>query len=71
MHAIITSYGGTYVDILPDFRTISNPERSYYPLDGHLDASGHAIIAEFLAKELMDSAVPQLRAALQPLDIGK
>ena len=66
LRSIITSHGGTYLDILPDFRTIPNPERYYYPVDGHPDSGGHAIIAGFLAKKLSGGAVPELRAAVQP-----
>lgn len=64
LRTIITSHGGAYVDILPDFRTVPNPEHYYYPVDGHPDAGGHAIISAFLAKEL-SGAVPELRAAGQ------
>ncbi|MEJ0005472.1 MAG: hypothetical protein WDM77_03570 [Steroidobacteraceae bacterium] len=30
----ITRLGGTYVDILPDFRKLPGAERLYYPMDG-------------------------------------
>lgn len=60
---IITSHGGIYIDILPDFGAIPNAERHYYPLDGHPDAGGHAIIAGFLAKELGGGAVSELSVA--------
>ena len=63
LRSIITSHGGTYIDILSDFRDIPNPERYYFPIDGHPDASGHAMIARFLAKELSGGAVPELRAS--------
>jgi hypothetical protein len=59
---IVTSHGGTYLDILPDYRTIPNPEQNYFPVDGHPDANGHAVIAQFLAKELTHGAVPALTA---------
>jgi hypothetical protein len=74
LHRIITSHGGIYIDILPDFRAMPNAERHYYPLDGHPDAAGHAIIAEFLAKELSSGSVPELSAAVEPhaaLEAGK
>jgi hypothetical protein len=63
--SIITSYGGIYIDILPHFRATSNPERHFYPINGHPDADGHAIITGFLTKELTSGAVPELRAAVQ------
>jgi hypothetical protein len=63
LRSIITSHGGTYIDILPDFHEIPNPEQGYLPLDGHPDARGHAIIAAFLAKKLTNGAVPALMTA--------
>jgi len=65
VRAIVASHGGTYIDILPDFRTVPNPEQYYYPIDNHPDASGHAIIAEMLARELTSGSVPALSAADQ------
>jgi hypothetical protein len=63
LRSIIESHGGTYLDILPDFRNIPNTERSFLPLDGHPDAHGHAMISGLLANELTAGAVPALRAA--------
>jgi hypothetical protein len=66
LRSIITSHGGIYIDILPDFRNIPNPEQGYYPVEGHLNARGHAIIARLLTKELTSGAVPALRVSAQP-----
>jgi hypothetical protein len=66
LRAIIVSHGGTYIDILPYFRTIPNPEQYYFPVDGHPDAGGHAIISRLIAKELTSGSIPALRAAAQP-----
>jgi hypothetical protein len=63
---IIVSHGGIYVDILPDFRKITDAEQYYFPVDGHLDADGHAMISRLLAKELTGGTVPALRAASLP-----
>jgi hypothetical protein len=65
LHSIIVSHGGIYIDILPDFRNLPNPEQYYFPVDGHPNADGHAIISRFLAKELTSGAVPALRVAAQ------
>jgi hypothetical protein len=65
LRAIITSHDGTYIDILPNFRTIPNPEQYYYSIDDHPDARGHAIIADMLARELTSGSVPALRAPNQ------
>jgi hypothetical protein len=62
VRAIIESHGGIYVSILPDYRTVPNPERHYFMVDGHPDAAGHAMIAGFLAKELTAGAIPALKA---------
>jgi hypothetical protein len=63
VRSIITSHGGTFIDIFPAFRNIPNPEQYYFPLDGHLDASGNAMISDLLAGELTRGAVPALRGA--------
>jgi hypothetical protein len=63
LHTIIVSHGGTFIDILPGFRSIPNPEGSYFPADGHPDGQGHAVISGLMCKELTGGAVPALRAA--------
>jgi hypothetical protein len=63
---MVTRHGGIYIDILPDFRNIPDPEQYYFPVDGHLDADGHAIVSRMLAKELTNGVIPELRAAARP-----
>jgi hypothetical protein len=63
LRSIIERYGGSYVDILPAFRSVPNPERLYFPMDGHPNADGHAIISSMLATELTGGAVPALQMA--------
>jgi len=65
LRSIVTSHGGSYIDILPDFRTTPNPERYFLPVNGHPYSEGHAIISAFLAKELTNGAVPALQAGVQ------
>lgn len=60
LRVIITKHGGTYVDILPYFRSIRNAERYYFPADGHPNSDGHALIADMLAKELTSVKIPGL-----------
>lgn len=62
----VASNGGQFIDILPDYRSIASPERDYFPVDGHPDADGHAIICRFLAKELTSGAVLELKASNPP-----
>jgi len=65
----IVSHGGRFIDILGDYHRIPSPERDYFPVDGHPDADGHAIITRFLAKELTSGLVPELKAST-PADIA-
>jgi hypothetical protein len=58
----IVSGGGHFVDILHDYRGLPSPERDYFPVDGHPDAEGQATIFRFLARELTNGAVPELRS---------
>ena len=60
---IMESHGATYLSILPDFEKLPNAERYYYAIDGHPDPEGHAVLAEFIAKEMGNGAIPQLRAS--------
>ena len=62
----IVSDGGHFIDILPDYRGVPSPERDYFPLDGHPNAGGQAIICRFLAKELTSGAVPELKGSAPP-----
>ena len=66
IHSTVSSHGGIYIDILPDFRSIPNPERYYFPIDGHPTAEGHRIIAELLTKALTSGPIPALRVITQP-----
>ncbi|MGA3372639.1 MAG: hypothetical protein ABSC48_12865 [Terracidiphilus sp.] len=66
LRAIITSHGGTYIDILPDFRGLPNPEQYYYVVDAHPNVRGSILLASMLAKELTSGAIPELKAAAQP-----
>lgn len=66
LRSIIESHGGIYIDILPGYRTIANAEQYYFPVDGHPDARGHAIISRLLARELTRGAIPALRTVVPP-----
>ncbi|MGA2046570.1 MAG: hypothetical protein ABSG96_02710 [Terracidiphilus sp.] len=60
LRSIVVSHGGTYVDILPGFRAIPNPQLGYYAIDGHPNAAGHATITRLLSEKLVDGAVAGL-----------
>jgi hypothetical protein len=64
--SIIASHGGTYIDILSEFRTVPNPQRGYFALDGHPNAFGHATIARLLTDKLVDVAIPALSSTAKP-----
>ena len=66
VRTIIASHGGTYVDILPEFRAVPNPEQYYYPVDGHPNPAGHALIAAMLTRGLTGGAVPALSGDGRP-----
>ena len=66
LRTIITSHGGTYIDILPEYRNIPNPEQGFYPFEGHPNPLGHATIANLLALQLTSGVVPALNATTPP-----
>lgn len=65
--SIIVKHGGTYVDILPPFKHIPNSEEHYFPMDGHPDANGQAMLSEILAKQLTSGAIPELTSTSQTM----
>jgi hypothetical protein len=71
LRTIVLGHGGSYIDIFPDIRDIPNPEQYYFPVDGHPDGAGHAMISRLLAKELTSGAIPALRVGTQPLAASK
>lgn len=62
MRRIVMRHGGIYLDILPDYRNIPNPEKGYFPVDGHPNAEGHALLARILSQDLTRGAIPALQA---------
>jgi hypothetical protein len=65
--SIITSHGGNYIDILPYYSNIPNPEQGYYSVEGHPNVLGHATIVRLLANALTNGAVPALNATASQL----
>jgi hypothetical protein len=65
LRAIIISHGGTYIDILPEFRVLPNAEQYFFPVDAHPNSDGHAMIADMLARKLTDGVIPALRTGAQ------
>ena len=63
VRSIVSRHGGTYVDILTNFRKLPNPERNYLPVDGHPDAGWHALVSGMLATALTRGSVPSLAVA--------
>jgi hypothetical protein len=60
MRAIVERHGATYISILSDYQKVANPEKAYFPVDGHPMPEGHAMLAKLLAKELTSGSVPSL-----------
>jgi hypothetical protein len=66
LRSIIVSYGGTYIDILPEYRTVPNPQLGYFAIDGHPNVYGNAMIAGFLVDKIASFINPGKSAAVQP-----
>jgi hypothetical protein len=62
---IVESCGGIYIDILLSLQKIPSPEKYYFPVDGHLNVDGHAVLSKLLSARLTDGSVPALRADAQ------
>jgi hypothetical protein len=62
LRSIVDGRGGIYIDILSSFQKIPSPEQYYFPVDGHLNVDGHAVLSKLLSERLTDGIVPALRA---------
>jgi hypothetical protein len=63
LQSVFTRNGGTFIDILPDFRSVQNPRQYFFPVDGHPNARGHALLERMLAGEM--SKLPSVTVAPQ------
>jgi hypothetical protein len=61
LRSIVTCHGGIYISIARYYREVPAPELKYFPIDGHPDADGHAMLTWMLAKELTAGSIPELR----------
>ncbi len=68
LRSIVTSHGGTYLDILPSMEGAASADRDFLPVDGHPNAQGHALFARLIAQQLTSGIIPALRTQ-QP--VGK
>lgn len=65
LRSIVEGHGGIYLDILLSLQKIPSPEQYYFPVDGHLNVDGHAMLSKLLSEQLTDGLVPALRANAQ------
>jgi len=61
LKSIIASHGGTFIDMMPDIRNVPDPQQGFFPVEGHPNARGHAMMSLLLARELTSGVVPALR----------
>jgi len=59
---IVAKLGGLYVDILPYYRRIPNPETGFFRVNGHPNELGHRIFSTLIADQLTGGAIPALSA---------
>ena len=55
---IVAGEGGIYLDVLHAFQRVPDPEQYYFPVDGHLDPNGHALVAHLLSRALTEGSTP-------------
>ena len=63
---IVIAHGGYYIDILQDFRNLPDPEKYFFPVEGHPNAQGHKVLTQMIANQLTDGVVPALKASVSP-----
>ncbi len=66
IQAIASRHGSGYVDLMGPISSIPNAENLYYPVDGHVTAEGHKVIAQALLQKLQDGSVPAFSHCAPP-----
>jgi hypothetical protein len=61
--AIVEKNGGTYIDILEQFRNVPNVDGTFYPVDQHVTVQGHQLLAQMIANGLTQGADPVIAPA--------
>lgn len=56
--SIFERHGAIYLDIMPYFRRIPDPQLDFYAVEGHPNPRGHAVFTDLLAEELTKNPVP-------------
>ena len=60
--AIARSHDIPFVDVIGTMRDLPHPERVFYPVDGHMNAEGHAILADATVRQTLAQRVGVLAA---------
>ena len=68
VRAILAKHGAIFLDVVPGFRDVAYAENYFYPIDGHPDARGHALITRMLADALMGSTIAEFHGAEERAD---
>jgi hypothetical protein len=63
LRRIVVSHGGSYIDILGEFRNMTDIDQMYQPGDEHASDEGHALLARLIEDQLTNGAVPSLTAS--------
>ena len=71
LKALAAKHGATYVDILPDYRDVQDPDQYFYTVDGHMNSAGHAVLTNVLAKELVKGSMTGTVPAFQSAKEGR
>lgn len=59
-------HGIVFYDLLADFRQQPEPERLFYPVDGHMTEAGHRLFANAIDKHLLQAELPVLKHCRAP-----
>jgi hypothetical protein len=51
-------HGILFIDTYEAFRQTESPEKLFFPVDGHMTAGGHAVVADAMVRGLLKSGTP-------------
>ena len=70
IEAVVRKHGASFLDASPKFQGVRDVASYYYPVDGHLNAKGNALLADVVQQGLVAGPRPLVAGCDKNLSPG-